>query len=869
MATFVIRPSQCRRALAFAASMFFFSLQPARADFLDMGPEEVASHIDSCIHVVDSALEKCDIRAANKNISFIEYKIQKYNEIILKDNKKAYAAKITSLKAAIGRLVDSLVQANLTVLHTKGRTEAIAFRQQAAARGLSETQLVPVDNAIVDATSSSENASAPVQDASSSPSAVVEDPQQRKSGPPGSSLDDILTAEIKFPESKPEPPSVPAPEQPAASSPKSKPEKRQPPPSYTPPPEPESKPSEIWPESASSSAPPVQDAGPKQGKKQADSVSTKIAGLRDENKFDEAMTLIQIHRSLLQKFLSNRSYEKLKSSVESASTQDQNKREQATKLVREIENLVEQDQSMEAHNRFNAKHDFLRQYCDPMQFEKLEKKVGDASVSFGQEQAKATIRAREIRTTLAVNKVEAAAAFDRSKDDLKQYLHKEAFEELRKTVADSVASVRDKAKQSQLIKRQIQVLIDKRKGDSALTCFMKNKPILKDFLDTGSFSKLAVAALKASNDWLWIQAKAKADLRQIDSLMAAKRFEQARDRFNASKDTIRPGMNDDKRFFELKGRVMTAYDDLLTKKKKTERSVGKINSLIDQKEGREAQKAFGQDTALLKEYLERTSYSKLEGAVRKSCAEYDANVAAARKTAGDIDGYLEKRRIELAYTTFKKSRGNFNRYMENDTTIEALGKRVDKAFLEFRKHKKWAEDMIHEVHWFIDHEKGDEAMTHLKKVRPELSLYIETGVLSSLDSAATRAHNDFLAAKTLAEKNTLRLRTLLKKKRCEEAFTLFQELKPGLEQYLADTAFAGISNEVNSANDELKDKKKRAEDFAKNLKGLVDDNKQKDARKEFTANRQTLKQYLDPKVFVDLEKLVMSSPKKGAKLSRD
>jgi hypothetical protein len=865
MATFSIRSSECRRMLAFAACMLLFPLQSTRAEFLDMSPEELASHIDSCLHVVDSALEKSDIRAANKNISFIEYKIQKYNDIISKADKKAYAARITALKAVVLRLVDSLVQVNLTILHSKGRTAAIAFRQQCAARGLSEMQLVPVDDAIVDATSSNDNASAPAQDASPTPSMAGEEPHQRASGPPGSSLDDILYSEVKFPEQKPEAPPQQQNEQPAASSLKSKPGTRQPPSSYSPPPEPESKPSEIWPQPAPSLPPAAQEAGPKLGRKQADSASAKISELRDANKFDDAMTLLQIHRSLLQKFLSSRGYEKLKSSVESAYGQDQKKREQAVKLVREIENLIEQDQSLEAHNLFDAKRDFLRLYCDAEPFEILEKKVGDASVAFGQAQAKATIRAREIRTTLAVNKVEAAAAFDRSKDELKQYLHKESFEELRKAVADSVASVRDKARQSQLIKRQIQDLIEKRKGDSALTCFMKNKPILKDFLDSSSFSKLTVAALKASNDWLLIQAKAQADLRRIDSLMKARSFEQARDHFNASKDTIRPGMNDDKRFFELKGRIMTAYDDLLTKRKKAERSAHKINSFIDQKEGREAQKAFGQDAALLKEYLERATYSKLEAAVRKSCAEYDANVATAKKTAADIEGYLAKRRIELAYTTYKKSRGIFNSYLEDDTIVEVLGKRVDKAFLEFRKHKKWTEDMIHELHWFIDHEKGDQAMTHLKKVRPELSLYIETSVLSSLDSVATKAYNDFFTAKKLAEKNALRLRALLKKKRFEEAFTLFQELKPNLEQYLADTAFAGVSNEVTGAYDELKEKKKGAENFADRLKGLIDNNNPKEARKEFTENRKTLKQFLDPKSFADLEKLVISGPKKAAK----
>jgi hypothetical protein len=384
-------------------------------------------------------------------------------------------------------------------------------------------------------------------------------------------------------------------------------------------------------------------------------------------------------------------------------------------------------------------------------------------------------------------------------------------------------------------------------------------------LDTGSFSKLAVAAVKASSDQLLMRTKTQDFLRRIDADMAAKRFESARDLFSAAKDTIRLGMSDDKRFFELKTRVTTAYDDLVAKKKKAERSAKKINSSIDRKEGREARDAFTQDAALLKEYLETAMFSKLESAVRKSAAEWDASVAAARKTASEIEEHLIKKRIELAFATFKKSRDAFDRYLDGDTAVESLGKRTDKAISEFRKHKRWAEDMVHELHVFIDHNQGDQAMAHLKKIKTELSQYVETGIMSSLDSAATRAYNDFLAAKKLAEKNILRLRGLLKKNKCEEAYNEFQQLRQGMEPYLADTAFAAISNELNVAYDELKEKRKRAEDFAQELRKSVGEGKQKEARKQFAENRQTLKQYLAPKAFSDLEKTIMTSPKRAVK----
>jgi DNA-binding TFAR19-related protein (PDSD5 family) len=86
-----------------------------------------------------------------------------------------------------------------------------------------------------------------------------------------------------------------------------------------------------------------------------------------------------------------------------------------------------------------------------------------------------------------------------------------------------------------------------------------------------------------------------------------------------------------------------------------------------------------------------------------------------------------------------------------------------------------------------------------------------------------------------------------------------------MEPYLADTAFAAISNELNVAYDELKEKRKRAEDFAQELRKSVGEGKQKEARKQFAENRQTLKQYLAPKAFSDLEKTIMTSPKRAVK----
>jgi len=355
-------------------------------------------------------------------------------------------------------------------------------------------------------------------------------------------------------------------------------------------------------------------------------------------------------------------------------------------------------------------------------------------------------------------------------------------------------------------------------------------------------------------------------VQRIDSLIAAKKTDQARDFFTQRKDSLRIELGDDKRFFDLKDRVRTAYDDNNKKKKKSYRSVKKINSLIEDNKGKEAYFLFLQEAGALREFLDAESFAKLSESVKNASINFEAGAIAARKMMSGIDALLKQRRFEQAYSTFKTVRDTFDHYLEDDPAIKALGRRTDSSFSAYRKHKRWASDMVDEIRWFIDKNQGNEAVALLGKVRPELALYLEPIALKAIDSTTTKANNQYLAAKALAGKNLLRLDGLLDKKKFEEAYALFKELRPALEPYLPEATFTNLRNEVTNAYDEVQDKKNRAHDYAKELKDLVWDKKFKEARQGFWENQKSLKQYLDPQTYADLEKTITGTPKKaGAK----
>jgi hypothetical protein len=844
-------------------SVFPVTSKAEESSLFNVDAQQAIEVIENYFRQVDSALAAGDIRVAKQKLSFINFKLQKYKDEIGKDQGKTYNDRMSGQNASVLHIIDSLVKVNLSVLKKSGRQEGIQFRRQLEARGLTEDQLGPVDEAIINASPTEE------------PSAPPPPPPPLKTETQIESFSHIARYDAPIPELESKPEKTPQPK--ALSA------KQESPPKLPPPPvekEPEPAAQSPWPESAAPESPalswpkasepgsmdrtasPVAEAavdpGVQKAKVQAQSNATRVTALLTQGKTDEAMSIFQFYRSNMEKFLPMADFAKLQSALDAATAKDQQRRADATRIARSIDDMVDQNHSAEAYDKFQAQRDQLKQYCEKDEFSRLEEKVGRAQLAFGKAQALAHARAREIRTLLMNNVAEALAAFARSQDELKRSLPKDSFEELRKDVAKAETKIRDKQKQSQYCRREIVDLIEKGKGAAAFARFKENKPLLQAYLVDSSYSSLATAVINANNDFYTRQGKAQTELHRIDSLIAAKKIEQARDLFSQRKDTLRYNLNDDKRFFDLKDRVRTAFDEFSKNKKMALRSEKKITSLVQRNKGRDAYLIFLQDAGLLKEFLDAGVYQKLSEAVKNASRDFEAGAIAARKMASGIESLLKQRRFEQAVTTFKATRDTFDHYLEDDPAIEALGKRADSSFTAFRKHKRWATDRVEDIQLYIDEKKGDQARTLYEKVKPELSLYLETIAMKPLDSAVTAGEKSYLAAKTLAEKNVKRLDKLLDQKHFEEAYSLFKELRPSMEPYLPEATLTNLRNEVTNAYEELQQKKNKAEDYASKLKDLVWDKKVKEARQGFKENQKSLKQYLDAAAYADLEKTVMS-----------
>ena len=119
----------------------------------DVDSAQVSSTLENYFRQAQDAVSNHDVRLARQQLSLISFKIEKYGNLIAKNDKKIYDSRVSTLKTSIKSTIDSLVLVNLSIIRTKGQAAGIEFRQKCTASGLSEIELAQVDEAIVNATS--------------------------------------------------------------------------------------------------------------------------------------------------------------------------------------------------------------------------------------------------------------------------------------------------------------------------------------------------------------------------------------------------------------------------------------------------------------------------------------------------------------------------------------------------------------------------------------------------------------------------------------------------------------------------------------------------------------------------------------------
>jgi hypothetical protein len=816
-------------------------------DLFAITPQEIAANLDGYFKKAEDAIAASEIRKAREQLSLIAFKIDKYKKSLSKEEKKTYELRVAALNAAVKQKVDSLVKVNLAIVGKGGRTAGNEFRQNLAVHyGLSEAELAPVDEAIIESAPAEEEVrEKPVPPAPSpAPPAPPIPPAPSPAAPaPPAVLPQLVVPEKPRPEqpapqpapARPEPPTPPAVTQPAPVLPawtqEKIPQKRD----TVPPVAPE----------------PLErvEVGGRNNTK-AILMADKVRALLDGGKTEEAKTVFQIYQENMLKFLDRPAYENLKSAVEAASLQDKNQRSRASEQAQKIESLLDRDKVPEASEELAKSKPDLERYLDREDLRALEERVQQAFAALGQRQAEANKLMREIRADIAGNKIEDAyVTFEKSRPDLERGLARDEFDGLKKEVTDAYNALQDKKKLCELCSRDIMSLVKAGMGAAAYARFTENRTLLAQYLDAKGFASLESSAERANRDFTVRRDRARGVVARVDSLVGREKAEEAHQLFEDTKDRVRPDLADDKRFLECRDRLEKAYNGFLAEQRQADQTSHTIEYLIARREGRKAHLLFQQEAAQLEKYLGANAAAKLGRDADLANNAYESNRAAARSAMTAVEGLLSQDKIERAYAAYSHAQDDIDFYCADDPRADTLGKRVNAAHAVLGERNGWASSMVHQIRGLVDQNKGNMAREQYQNARAELRKYVDSKTIADLDSVVARADRKYTAAKARAERHASSLREMIVQKRIEEAYAAFDTLENELRFYLEANEFAAIKTLVEKFNDQLHDKRGDALRIAGTINRFIEQNQGDSAYGLFIRRDAYLAEFLNAKTY--------------------
>jgi|GEM_PF-1383144 hypothetical protein len=828
-------------------------------DLFAVGPEQIKEDLEAYFQKATSAIAANDFRAAHQELSLINFRIDKYKKSLSNDDRKAIKSRVASLDAGMKQKVDSLIKVNIAIVQKQGRKAGYEFRQFLSLQaGLSETELAPVDQAIMES-SNEEEETAPVASlsplpspppAAPTPAQEIQPPpeqtpkpqpqqnvaQQHAEAPAPAPLprNEALTEAVARPfepvhapdtmrrhvEPLPQPAAPGPPEFPAVQP---KPEKQQP------------------------------DADEERARLTAASKETKVRTLLDEGNTDEAMTVFQIYQKNLQRFLAPPAFESLKSDVETSFSQKQTGRAQASQLAQAIERLLDQDRVPDAMSELKKSRDELQRFMDKQELRDLEKRVGQAYVEYERKQGSANAVVDDIRRLIAERKIEEAySLFEKKQADLVRYCVRDTFDAIRKQVEATYETAKDKKKLSLTCRRDIMSLIKAGKEPDASARFSENRAMLSEFLDAAAFAALQAEVDRANTAFAARQAAAKSIAGRIDSLVGAGRPKEAHDLFENAKDRLKRDLADDKRFFDLRERVSKAYGDLRDQQRQAAEISDKIYRFVNSRQGRKADLLFKENTPSLKIYLETNSFVRLQASVDLARIEYDKKVASTAAAMSEVTALLDQNKVEQAYAVFKKSEDDIEFYCADETAAAALAKRAKAAYAECKERKTWAASEVHHIRELIDKRKGNEAYPLFEQERAQLAHYCDGKSLAELDTSASAANRRFNVAKVSAEQNATAIRGMIVQKRIDDAYAAFDTLEPDLKFYLEQSEFSALKTVVEKFNSDLKDNRREARAVVDAINRLIEKDRGDTAYALLSNNDGVLKAYLPARIYGSL-----------------
>ncbi|MBD3392519.1 MAG: hypothetical protein GF418_10580 [Chitinivibrionales bacterium] len=797
-------------------------------ELFEVDSEKVRDDIERYLDETERHIEQSKIRDARQGLSLLEQKVDLHKKHLSRQERELYKDRINELSSAAEHAVDSLVEANLKLLKTKGSAEAIEFRRYLAAQcGISEAELAPVDEAIV--TSGPVEQKQRERELHEEASRVVEKAAAKEPEKAVAGSEEIQKIEDK---------EVRAVAERIARA-------RQ---------------DSIRAEEArKDSIRQVQAEKLRRLRQREQSIATanenarKIESLLAEGNPEEAKTVFDIYEANLTKFLEGDRFERLGARVTTAYEEHRKMTAWASQASEKILALVEAKKGAGAHAAFVKDRDDLAKYLDEYQFTELTREVESAYETYRENREDAQSAATRIGSYLDRKKVERAyELFGRSREMLSSYLDQKVFDALQSRVETAYGAMQDRKKWAEGYAGGIESLIDRDEGAEAYQRFEKERASLKEYLRPREYESLAASVTAARAEYAENRTKAQAAAKKLRALISAGKADEAYDGFGKIRESLRHYLGGGE-FEELRADVYESHRHLMERRRWAQQYVRGIYSLISQKEGEAAYAQYQKEKAGLREYAPAETIDSLESAVLKARADYRTNQTKAQAAAKKIQGLLARNQAQEAYAAFQKAKDHLDHYLGDDELFDEIGARVADAYRAFQEKKRFAEQYAREIAREIDRREGLKADSLYQAKKTELHKYLESSSANRLAAAVAAARSDYVKNREKAREIEKRARGLLTAGKIEQGYRLFDENEDNLGHYLLGSSFGELRTWAEKEYKSLLASRRWAVDQVREIEGLVRREEGARAHAQFDKHKRELQKYLDAETYKALQ----------------
>ncbi len=590
------------------------------------------------------------------------------------------------------------------------------------------------------------------------------------------------------------------------------------------------------------------------GSERAGEVAAEIRkGIRQE-RIEEAHRKFQRSKKHLRRYLRQPVFDTLRTEVRDSYASWTVGRRRSSQISRSIRTLIKRREGDQAYQLFEKEKGLLHRYLGSQDFSGLRDAVTQARADYRAGRKEAQAIARAVENLLKRDKPdEANERFKNSQDELRHYLEQDnAYDSLQSAVTQAYRELQRSRRKASQEARAIHRLVQRTEGQEAYDRFVQTKGHLSEFLDKREFKELTASVSAARKEYRNEQANAKQSAARIEKLLASKKVSNAYEMFEAAHADLRKYL-DQKRYDTLHDKIDQAYSTLKDKRRTAFGIVRDINGLIDQQEGAKAYALFRKQRSKLRKHMSNEAYRELSSNVSEAHSAYRTNVREAVTVAAKIRSLAGRDSIAVAYSLFKQQRGFLDHYLY-PKQFSDLKNAVEKPYASMQTERRKAKRLVAKINWMLWRRRVGQAYAEFTENKSWLRDYLPPDGYEKISVKVLDAHKSSQQSRRDAAANARRIRSYLGQRKIDDAWSLYKAERNAMKRHLGEQEYKKLERKTRAAYEELSENRKKAQSFARKLKGMIRRDKAWDAYKSFRKNRRDLRKYLEKEAYASLEK---------------